>query len=235
MFYNTCIKILKTLFEYISTCILYTLFCADFNFLYFLWSIVIISICATTKISASYHCRLFSWETKKLVLYVKLVTEITNLNESPQILHNAVDSIQFTQTSECRLDFVIHAGFDNCLHKVFCYKCMAMGLQKRMDWYVKSKNHFLCNCILQKKCIPENRLFSTIVLFLTNYQKCLPMAKILKPTLSTMCNKLVFTVHLLIVSDILVLTISKEPNQLFWYSSNSTRTCTIKYNVYQNG
>lgn len=64
---------------------------------------------------------------------------------------------------------------------------------------------------------------------LTNFQKYLPMAKILKPSLSTVCNKLVFTVHLLIVSDVLVLTISQEPNQLFWYSSTSTRTCTIKY------
>lgn len=52
---------------------------------------------------------------------------------------------------------------------------------------------------------------------LTNFQKYLPMAKILKPSLSTVCNKLVFTVpvHLLIVSDVLVLTISQEPNQLF--------------------
>lgn len=156
----------------------------------------------------------FHERKKTPVLYVKLLTEITNLNESTQILHNAVDSIQFTQTSECRLDFVIHAGFDNCLHKVFCYKCMAMGLQKRMDWYVKSKNHFLCNCILHKM-YSRKQTFSTIVLFLTNFQKYLPMAKILKPSLSTVCKKLVFTGHLLIVSDVLVLTISEEPNQLF--------------------
>lgn len=70
-------------------------------------------------------------EKKKNVLHVKLLIKITNLNESSQILHNAMDTIQFTQTGESRLDFGIHSGLDNCLHKVFCYKGMAMGLKKK--------------------------------------------------------------------------------------------------------
>lgn len=64
-------------------------------------------------------------------MFNKLLIKITNLNESSQILHNAMDGIQFTQTGESWLDFGIHLGFDNYLHKVFCYKGMAMGLKKR--------------------------------------------------------------------------------------------------------
>lgn len=46
MFYNICIiKILKIFFEYKSICILYILFCVDFNFFYFFWLIVIILMC----------------------------------------------------------------------------------------------------------------------------------------------------------------------------------------------